>query len=108
MELDLIKSLPNRIWTVNGCNKIFWQAIHYENLPFYCCICSRLGHDAGCCNKSLVLLAIASSSGVILMGPASFVSAPPHQKQKLTLLPKHNIPSTDEPTVVSVVPCAAF
>lgn len=48
VELDISKPLPSRVWI--GCpGGGAWQEVIYPNLPAYCSVCSRIGHNAAAC-----------------------------------------------------------
>ncbi|CAH9085074.1 unnamed protein product [Cuscuta epithymum] len=44
IEIDISKPLPSNIWINNG-DSGFYQSVLYENLPMFCCNCSRFGHS---------------------------------------------------------------
>ena len=39
VEVNLLRSLPKRIWIGQG-DGGFWQSVTYESLPTYCKVCS--------------------------------------------------------------------
>ena len=50
MLLDLLRTLPSRIWIGNGDSAGFWQELVVENLPQYCTHCCRQGHGENNCH----------------------------------------------------------
>ncbi|XP_027155307.1 uncharacterized protein LOC113755505 [Coffea eugenioides] len=50
VEVDLLQSLPQRVWIWNGSTG-FWQKVEYESLPDYCESCRKLGHSASSCRS---------------------------------------------------------
>lgn len=50
VELDLLKTLPSRVWIVMGAGEGFWQPLVAESLPLYCSHCFRQGHIPETCH----------------------------------------------------------
>lgn len=50
IEVDLLKTLPTRVWLESG-DAIpgFWQDVEYDKIPKYCRHCKRVGHDVKEC-----------------------------------------------------------
>nr|XP_027070434.1 uncharacterized protein LOC113695508 [Coffea arabica] len=49
VEVDLLKSIPSRVWVDMGDGDGFWQVLIPENLPNYCSHCYRQGHGENHC-----------------------------------------------------------
>ena len=51
-EVDLLKSLPKRVWISVGTGESegFCQVLEPENLPSYCSFCFCQGHDMDGCH----------------------------------------------------------
>jgi hypothetical protein len=48
IEMDLIGAFPERLW-IGDDTLGFWQHVVYENVPFYCHQCFKLGHNKSSC-----------------------------------------------------------
>ena len=50
VKVDLLKSLPARVWVDMGDGDGFWQPLNPENLPKYCSFCYHQGHGKENCH----------------------------------------------------------
>ncbi|XP_071924868.1 uncharacterized protein [Coffea arabica] len=50
VKVDLLRTLPSRVWIGNGDSAGFWQELVVENLPQYCTHCYRQGHGENNCH----------------------------------------------------------
>ncbi|XP_027156573.1 uncharacterized protein LOC113757588 [Coffea eugenioides] len=50
VEVDLLRTLPSRVWIGNGDSAGFWQELEVEFLPQYCTHCCRQGHGENNCH----------------------------------------------------------
>lgn len=49
IEIDVLKSRPDKIWIGMSECKGFWQRLEYENVPDYCTHCWHMGHSETLC-----------------------------------------------------------
>ena len=71
VEVDLLKSLPSRVWVDMGDGDGFWQPLIPESLPKYCGFCYRHGHEEGHCHVKFPEMRV--SKGPTLKVPGSAV-----------------------------------
>ncbi|XP_027150383.1 uncharacterized protein LOC113750625 [Coffea eugenioides] len=63
VEVDLLKTLPSRVWIAFGERMGFWQPLIPENLPKYCEHCFHQGHVVAECRIKNPGLKIETSRG---------------------------------------------
>lgn len=49
VEVNLLQSLPPRVWVDTGEGAGFWQELQPENVPKYCSHCYHQGHNVDDC-----------------------------------------------------------
>lgn len=54
VELDVSVTLPKSVWITNGSKGGFAQPVTYENIPPYCTLCNRFGHESNACNTQSI------------------------------------------------------
>ncbi|XP_027174247.1 uncharacterized protein LOC113773842 [Coffea eugenioides] len=62
VEVDLLKSLPSRVWIAFGERMGFWQPLIPKNLPKYCEHCFHQGHGVAECRIKNPGLKVSRSS----------------------------------------------
>lgn len=50
VEIDILKSRPDKIWIQMGSQEGYWQSVVYENVPSYCRHCWHIGHSEDVCH----------------------------------------------------------
>lgn len=122
IEVNLLSSLPKRIWIGQG-ESGFWQSVTYYNLPQYCSICAKLGHsdnDSASDPTALVSQKIWKPKTLAPNPPVPTIQATPHLHNPglsglenfrfmwmflhLYLLPLHSRPFLQFPLLVSNQP----
>lgn len=66
VEIDLLISLPSRIWIGIASGKGFWKGVNYEDIPSYCSSSFRIGPFSQHCIRKTNENAVFTTSSTVM------------------------------------------
>lgn len=71
VEIDVSQQMKKRVWIGDEENSGFWQVVEYENWPFFCEFCQKIGHKEAECFRKHPDLKVGSKDSKQVENPAA-------------------------------------